>query len=648
MTALPAAGYASDSSRTKGDEKTVIEAIISAIKEVPGGAGIAAYTLSSNAFTPANNGCICQIDTSGGGSSDTLKNIATTNIRDGQILVLMITNNGRTINVQNGAGGSGQIYTQDSANCNLTNTLQRIAVQYNATTGFFYEIWRTQNIDTSPVAGVAANLMYAGPSSGGSAKPGFRSLAVADVQAVHNTTLGWQALATTGITSNVITPTAACHQIDTSSSSQQINSINPANFTSGKYLILSINNVANSLTIKNQASGAANPITLAGGVDVTLATLDQSIMLQLQGTSWREIGRFGFSASAGALQGICQARLTLTSGTPVTTSDVTGAGTLYFTPTNGNQVATYNGSTWTLNSLTEKSLSLATCIKWQNYDVFLVDGTLALETAAWKSVSASNNPASGSNVVVNVSDTSGVAVGDVHTVSSTSYGTQELAIVSSFVTNTSITYAALANSYTTPVLFYQARATALTTQNGVYVKSGATNRLYVGTIRATAGNGSTGGTTEDSAANRFVWNNFNRERRSLFAKDTTTSWTYGTTTWRPANANTTAGTGRTQFVIGIAGEFVDAEYRALVVPSGGTFAVGLNLDSTTATPLNLVATASSNVPVAVLRVAPNAGFHFLQNMEWSNASQSVFGQASTWQSTLGTSNPTCQTGAIAA
>lgn len=75
------------------------------------------------------------------------------------------------------------------------------------------------------------------------------------------------------------------------------------------------------------------------------------------------------------------------------------------------------------------------------------------------------------------------------------------------------------------------RTDALTTQDGVQVKSGATTRRYLGTIRTT---GTT--TTEDSRAKRFVWNMYNRVPRILRAVDATSSWTYGTATWRQANA----------------------------------------------------------------------------------------------------------------
>ncbi|OAI41008.1 hypothetical protein AYO40_00570 [Planctomycetaceae bacterium SCGC AG-212-D15] len=92
----------------------------------------------------------------------------------------------------------------------------------------------------------------------------------------------------------------------------------------------------------------------------------------------------------GALVGIPMfltfgGRLTLTSNTPVTTSDVTGAGTIYYTPYLHDRVTIYDGTRWKVYTFTQRSLAL-TLTSGKNYDVFLYDnsGTLTLElSAAW-------------------------------------------------------------------------------------------------------------------------------------------------------------------------------------------------------------------------------------------------------------------------
>lgn len=76
-------------------------------------------------------------------------------------------------------------------------------------------------------------------------------------------------------------------------------------------------------------------------------------------------------------------RLTLTSGTPVTTSNVTSA-TIFYTGYSGNKISLFNGTTWVKYSFTEMSIvpGAVTGV----YDVYMwADplGVLALELRAW-------------------------------------------------------------------------------------------------------------------------------------------------------------------------------------------------------------------------------------------------------------------------
>jgi hypothetical protein len=88
---------------------------------------------------------------------------------------------------------------------------------------------------------------------------------------------------------------------------------------------------------------------------------------------------------------LCQGRPTLTSGVAVTTSDVTAAANVYWTPYRGNQIGLYNGSAWDSITFSEITISLASgFVTNKNYDVFGYNnsGSLALETLAWTSDSA--------------------------------------------------------------------------------------------------------------------------------------------------------------------------------------------------------------------------------------------------------------------
>jgi hypothetical protein len=84
--------------------------------------------------------------------------------------------------------------------------------------------------------------------------------------------------------------------------------------------------------------------------------------------------------------GICQGRLTLESGVPVSASDQTAKTNVYFTPCNGNRISVYDGTRWKYYSFSEITLALGTLTSGKNYDVFIYDnsGTLTLEfSAAW-------------------------------------------------------------------------------------------------------------------------------------------------------------------------------------------------------------------------------------------------------------------------
>lgn len=103
------------------------------------------------------------------------------------------------------------------------------------------------------------------------------------------------------------------------------------------------------------------------------------------------------------------------------------------------------------------------------------------------------------------------------------------------------------------------RATALAYQDGRLVKSGATTRLYLGTIYMDAAS-----KCQDKTSKRFVWNYYNRKQRSLLATDSTSSWTYETNTLRPANNSTIDGVSRFSVIIGLSEDAI-----AVMNTSGG-------------------------------------------------------------------------------
>lgn len=91
------------------------------------------------------------------------------------------------------------------------------------------------------------------------------------------------------------------------------------------------------------------------------------------------------------------------------------------------------------------------------------------------------------------------------------------------------------------------RATALTTQDGVYVKSGATTRRYLGTIRTTSSTGQ----CEDSEDRRFVWSYYNQVKKHQQARVSSPLHTYATQAYRPFKNSTVVGETRYEFVVGL-------------------------------------------------------------------------------------------------
>ena len=257
-------------------------------------------------------------------------------------------------------------------------------------------------------------------------------------------------------------------------------------------------------------------------------------------------------------------RLTLTSGTPITTADVTAATNVYVTPLNGNIITLYDGAIWIPIKFTEVTLSLSGFATNTNFDVWgrISSGALAVDTTAW------------------TNDTT--------------------------------------------------RATAITQQDGIDVKSGDTTRRLLGTIRTIG----TTGQTEDSHTKRFVSNRYNEQPRPMYATDATASWTYSTATTRQANANTA---NQLDYVVCVARP-IWAHSQALCASAAGTFNVnvGVGIDSASGSSAQLVMFA--NLVTAALYVAttatytgtPGIGRHYVTWLEYGGG-----GSTQTWLGTAG-------------
>jgi hypothetical protein len=179
------------------------------------------------------------------------------------------------------------------------------------------------------------------------------------------------------------------------------------------------------------------------------------------------------------------------------------------------------------------------------------------------------------------------------------------------------------------------RATALTRQNGRYVKTGATTRRYVGSFRTTT----VSGQTEDSASKRYVWNYYHRARRIGRVTEATDNWTYTTATWRQANA---AAANQLDFVIGVADLGLHVETVGIATNVGGpTLYVGVGQDSTSAPMAGLVGVGGTGFAAgqlfqirAVGDIYPAVGRHFYAWLERSQASGTTTWYGDNGDSTL--------------
>lgn len=253
---------------------------------------------------------------------------------------------------------------------------------------------------------------------------------------------------------------------------------------------------------------------------------------------------------------VCQGRLTLTTGVPVTTSPVTAATTIYFTPYLGNCIALLDTG-WNVISFTEVSVAVPSTTVTP-FDIFAhnVNGTVTLTTVNW------------------TNDTT--------------------------------------------------RATALAVQDGVLVKTGETNKRYLGTGRTTG----VSGQTQVTAGSLLLVNYYNQTGYELIGNITAGTWSTSNTVFDTSNTNTTVGEGRIEFLVGVQEQAIDAVHgsSALCGLSGGVnaaFTTGIGVDSTSVNSAQITQRAgtASSTQTTIMAVQsrytgkPSVGYHYIQRLE---------------------------------
>lgn len=331
-------------------------------------------------------------------------------------------------------------------------------------------------------------------------------------------------------------------------------------------------------------------------------------------------------------------RLTLTTGDGFGT-DLSGQTTIYWTPYGGNAVALYNGSSWNEYIVTEKSLALSGLTPWRLYDIFAYDnsGTVTLESLGWTApASAAITGCTNATPAVVTSNAHGRAVDDLVYItgvvgstginSATGVPARIKAVTANTFTLQSLAAADLAagGAYVSGGTWYlasktdHARATALTTQDGVLVKTGATTRRYLGTFCATSAT-----TTNDNIASRLLWNLYSQVNKYVQASSNSShSYNGGIRPWNNDLAN------RINLVNGIQSEGMLVSLQGQTTSGGANFqtytGVGSNSISaqSTATGFSTSATALTAAIAVAMIAGPVAGFSYLQALENTNSSGS--------------------------
>lgn len=311
--------------------------------------------------------------------------------------------------------------------------------------------------------------------------------------------------------------------------------------------------LSGSVTVTGPLStGAAYYAGATAGAMVTTPPANALRIGQADSATTIIVGRYTAPVSP---RGPPCGRLTLTSGLPVTITDVTAATTVYYTPAGScNTIDLYNGTNWAQYAFAEVSIAVPATTATM-YDVFAYDnsGVVALELTAW------------------TNDTT--------------------------------------------------RATALVLQNGVYSKTGALTRRYLGSFRT----GAVSGQTIDSFAQRYLWNYYNRVSRPMRVLEATDSWTYSASSFQQANASAA---NQLDVVVGVSEDAIDVTLSAMGTNNnaGIGFSVAIGLDSTTAAATGATMDLARNPGAgdtvllkSSLRIIPAVGRHIFTWLERSAA-----------------------------
>lgn len=299
--------------------------------------------------------------------------------------------------------------------------------------------------------------------------------------------------------------------------------------------------------------------------------------------AWMVSAEKGDAGAPGATVVGTMARVSLTSGVPVTESDVSGATVVYVIPAGHNTTLLYDGASDVARIYSEIAIDLndPNHTNGKNYDVFL---------------------AFSGGVVV--------AGSGPEWASDTSRG---------------------AGAGSAQIELYNGRwvnASAMTLRNGAATYSIPARRAnLVGGFRTIGV-----ALTEDSFAKRFVWSVM-ATLRALRALEAASFWTYTTAAFRQANGNPS---NQIAWLQGLAGRMIDATAVAVVQEGGSepkNVQNGIGLDSTSVNSAAIsgfaAAVQQAHPLISTYTGTPGLGYHFLAHLEMGagSGSQTWYGDA---------------------
>jgi uncharacterized membrane protein len=106
--------------------QATLDQVLETMKEQLGGENPATLTISNGSIIPASGACALNAES---GSSDDLSNIDTTNLMEGQLLLLWPADESTSITVKHQAGGAGQITLRNSTDLVLNATDKYVLLQ---------------------------------------------------------------------------------------------------------------------------------------------------------------------------------------------------------------------------------------------------------------------------------------------------------------------------------------------------------------------------------------------------------------------------------------------------------------------------------------------------------------------------------------